>query len=39
MSTESSDLGCDQQDLPMFMKLPTEIRLHIYEIAREDILT
>lgn len=35
----SSELERDQQDSPLFLRLPTEIRLCIYELALEDALT
>jgi hypothetical protein len=39
MAIKPRDSSSEQQDPPPFMKLPTEIRLHIYELALADILT
>jgi len=39
MPTNSSDLKSDQQDFSLLTKLPVEIRLYVYGLALEDILT
>ena len=39
MATQSSDLRSEQQDSSLLMRLPAEIRLYVYELALEDILT
>jgi hypothetical protein len=39
MAAKSRDLKSDQQESPIFMRLPAEIRLYIYDLALEDILT
>jgi hypothetical protein len=39
MATKSGDLKSDQQDPPLIMQLPAEIRLYIYELALGNILT
>ena len=39
MAAKSRDLKSDQQESPIFMRLPAEIGLYIYDLALEDILT
>lgn len=39
MPINSSDLRSDQQDFSLLAKLPAEIRLYVYELALEDILS